>query len=202
MGTEHSKPINLYVKIRRVPPQFSRPPDPVNEVLLGGNLNLTCVAVGSPMPFVKWRKGLDEDITPENELPVGKSVLQLTDIRSSANYTCIASSSLGVIEALAIVKVQCKQFMTDRCVDVNWLLSSTFLALPIAPTDLRISEVTATTVRLEWSYKGPEDLQYYVLQHKPKNANQVRSCWNFNCELASTEFLVSFDRLTARQVAS
>jgi receptor-type tyrosine-protein phosphatase F len=108
IGTEHSKPINLYVKIRRVPPQFSRPPDPVNEVLLGGNLNLTCVAVGSPMPFVKWRRGLDEDITPENELPVGKSVLELNDIRSSANYTCIASSSLGVIEALAMVKVQCK----------------------------------------------------------------------------------------------
>lgn len=34
--------------------------------------------------------------------------------------------------------------------------------------------MTATTVRLEWSYKGPEDLQYYVLQHKPKNANQVK----------------------------
>lgn len=87
---------------------FCRPPDPVNEVMLGGNLNLTCVAVGSPMPFVKWRRGLDEDITPENELPVGKSVLELSDIRSSTNYTCIASSSLGVIEALAMVKVQCK----------------------------------------------------------------------------------------------
>lgn len=101
------------MKIRRVPPQFSRPPDPVNEVLLGGNLNLTCVAVGSPMPFVKWRRGLDEDITPENELPVGKSVLELNDIRSSANYTCIASSSLGVIEALAMVKVQCKGSVTS-----------------------------------------------------------------------------------------
>jgi receptor-type tyrosine-protein phosphatase F len=31
VGTEHSKPINLYVKVRRVPPQFSRPPDPVTE---------------------------------------------------------------------------------------------------------------------------------------------------------------------------
>lgn len=171
IGTEHSKPINLYVKIRRVPPQFSRPPDPVYEVLLGGNLNLTCVAVGSPMPFVKWRRGLDEDITPENELPVGKSVLELTDIRSSADYTCIASSSLGVIEAATVVKVQCKNIiMIIRVKVVNVLFSS---ALPVAPTDLRISEVTATTVRLEWSYKGPEDLQYYVLQHKPKNANQV-----------------------------
>lgn len=46
-------------------------------------------------------------------------------------------------------------------------------ALPAAPTDVSISEVTATSVRLEWSYKGPEDLQYYVIQYKPKNANQV-----------------------------
>lgn len=45
--------------------------------------------------------------------------------------------------------------------------------MPTAPTDVQISEVTATSVRLEWSYKGPEDLQYYVIQYKPKNANQV-----------------------------
>lgn len=75
--------------------------------MLGGNLSLTCVAVGSPMPFVKWRK-LDEDLTPENEITVGKSVLHLNDIRNSNNYTCVASSSLGVIEAHTMVKVQCK----------------------------------------------------------------------------------------------
>lgn len=97
------------MKIRRVPPQFSRPPDPISEVMLGGSLNLTCVAVGSPMPFVKWRLQ-DEDLTPENDLPVGKSILALNDIRTSANYTCVASSSLGVIEANAVVKVQCKFF--------------------------------------------------------------------------------------------
>lgn len=108
VGTEHSKSTNLYVKVRRVPPQFSRPPDLVNEVMLGGNLSLTCVAVGSPMPFVKWRKGIDIDITPDDNLPIGRNVLDLVDIRASANYTCIASSSLGVIEAPAIVKVQCK----------------------------------------------------------------------------------------------
>lgn len=50
---------------------------------------------------------------------------------------------------------------------------SNILALPTAPTEVIISEVTATSVRLEWSYKGPEDLQYYVIQYKPKNANQV-----------------------------
>ena len=35
--------------------------------------------------------------------------------------------------------------------------------------------MSATSVRLEWSYKGPEDLQYYVIQYKPKNANQAFS---------------------------
>lgn len=48
-------------------------------------------------------------------------------------------------------------------------------ALPASPTDLTISEVSSTSVRLEWSYKGPEDLQYYVIQYKPKNANQAFS---------------------------
>lgn len=107
IGTEHSKPTSLYVKVRRVPPQFSRPPEPLNEVVLGANLTLTCVAVGSPMPFVKWKKG-NVDITPEDEIPVGRNVLELTNILNSANYTCIAASTLGQIEASAIVKVQCE----------------------------------------------------------------------------------------------
>ena len=36
--------------------------------------------------------------------------------------------------------------------DKNYLFTI-FIALPIAPTDLKITEITATTVRLEWSYK-------------------------------------------------
>ncbi|XP_046812129.1 tyrosine-protein phosphatase Lar-like [Lucilia cuprina] len=153
VGTEHSKATNLYVKVRRVPPTFSRPPEPINEVMLGSNLNLSCIAVGSPMPHVKWMNGA-QDLTPENNIPIGRNIIELTNIQQSANYTCIAASSLGQIEATAVVKVQ---------------------SLPTAPTDVQISEVTATSVRLEWSYKGPEDLQYYVIQYKPKNANQAFS---------------------------
>lgn len=107
MGTEHSKPTSLYIKERRVPPTFSRLPEPLNEVRLGANLSLECVAVGSPMPLVKWKSGVD-DITPEDEIPVGKNVLELTNIQHSANFTCVAASSLGTIEATAIVKVQCE----------------------------------------------------------------------------------------------
>lgn len=107
VGTEHSKPTQLYVKERRVPPTFSRLPEPTNEIMLGGNISLECVAVGSPMPFVRWRSGVT-DLTPDDQTPVGKNVLELTNIQQSNNYTCIASSTLGTIEAHAMVKVQCK----------------------------------------------------------------------------------------------
>ncbi|KAK7792967.1 hypothetical protein R5R35_007615 [Gryllus longicercus] len=154
VGTEYSHHTMLYVKVRRVPPQFSIPPLPVHEVMLGTDLNLTCVAVGSPMPFVKWRRGLANDITPEDKLPIGRNVLFLTNIQESENYTCVAASALGVIEATTQVKVK---------------------TLPGPPTDVRVSEITATSVRLTWSYTGPEDLQYYVIQYKPKYANQAFS---------------------------
>lgn len=76
--------------------------------MLGADLNLTCVAVGSPMPYVKWRKGVTQELTSEDNLPIGKNTLELTNIQESANYTCIAASALGIIEATAQVKVQCK----------------------------------------------------------------------------------------------
>jgi hypothetical protein len=57
--------------VRRVPPHFTIQPEPVYEVKNNADLNLTCVAVGSPMPFVKWREGL-KDITPDNDVPIGE----------------------------------------------------------------------------------------------------------------------------------
>ncbi|XP_063535444.1 tyrosine-protein phosphatase Lar isoform X2 [Cydia strobilella] len=154
IGTEFSKPTSLYVKVRRVAPQFSIPPPPRTEVMLGGNVTLKCVAFGSPMPTVKWRKGLTKWLTPEDNPPLGLNNLKLENIRESANYTCEAASVLGVIEKTAEVKVQ---------------------SLPGPPTEVRASEITATNVRLAWSYSGPEEPQYYVIQYKPKYANQAFS---------------------------
>lgn len=77
------------------------------------------------MPFVKWRLQ-DEDLTPENDLPVGKSILSLNDIRTSANYTCVASSSLGVIEANAVVKVQCKFFGLKNFICFHFIIKCIF----------------------------------------------------------------------------
>lgn len=74
----------------------------------GGSVNITCVAVGSPMPYVKWMLN-SEDLTPEDEMPVGRNVLELSSVRESANYTCVAMSSLGIIEAVAQITVKCKR---------------------------------------------------------------------------------------------
>lgn len=73
--------------------------------MLGGSVNLTCVAVGAPMPYVRWISG-DLVLTPEEETPIGRNVLKLTNIRQSANYTCMAMSSLGTIETTVQVTVK------------------------------------------------------------------------------------------------
>ncbi|XP_032388551.1 receptor-type tyrosine-protein phosphatase F isoform X18 [Etheostoma spectabile] len=147
-GTRYSAPANLYVRVRRVPPRFSIPPTN-QEVMPGGSVNLTCVAVGSPMPYVKWTMGQVE-LTKEEEMPLGRNVLEVTNIRESANYTCVAISSLGMIEATAQVTVK---------------------ALPKPPTSLIVTETTATSVTLTWDSGNPEPVSYYMIQYKAKSSD-------------------------------
>ncbi|XP_072129649.1 protein tyrosine phosphatase receptor type Fa isoform X3 [Mobula birostris] len=146
-GTRYSAPANLYVRVRRVPPRFSIPPTS-HEVMPGGSVNLTCVAVGSPMPYVKWVNGAVE-LTPEEDMPVGRNVLELVNIKESGSYTCVAMSSLGVIEATAQITVK---------------------ALPKPPTMASVTETTATSVTLTWESGNMEMIPFYVIQYKPKSA--------------------------------
>ena len=96
--------------VRRVPPHFTIRPELKYDVKNGEDINITCVAVGSPMPFVKWREGV-KDLTPDNAVPIGKNVLLLHNIRQTSTYTCVAASKLGIIETHTVVKVQCKYFL-------------------------------------------------------------------------------------------
>ncbi|XP_051789249.1 protein tyrosine phosphatase receptor type Fa isoform X10 [Erpetoichthys calabaricus] len=147
-GTRYSAPANLYVRVRRVPPRFSIPPTN-HEVMPGGSVNLTCVAVGAPMPYVKWMSGVVE-LTKEDEMPVGRNVLELNNIRESANYTCVAISSLGMIEASAQITVK---------------------ALPKPPSVPIVTETTATSVTLTWDSGNPDPVSYYVIQYKAKSSD-------------------------------
>lgn len=73
------------------------------------NVSLTCVAVGSPMPKVKFRDGPIE-LTPEDEEHIGTNTLVLINVTESKNYTCVASSELGNIEHVVEVEVKGKIF--------------------------------------------------------------------------------------------
>ncbi|TRY94561.1 hypothetical protein DNTS_024378 [Danionella cerebrum] len=147
VNTSNSGRIKQLRSVRRVPPRFSIPPTD-NEIMPGGSVNITCVAVGSPMPYVKWMLG-SEDLTPEDDMPIGRNVLELTDVRQSANYTCVAMSTLGVIEAVAQITVK---------------------ALPKMPGIPQVTERTATSITLTWDSGNPEPVSYYIIQHKPKNS--------------------------------
>ncbi|XP_041658735.1 receptor-type tyrosine-protein phosphatase S-like isoform X2 [Cheilinus undulatus] len=153
-GVRYSSPANLYVRelregatdtLRRVPPRFSILPSN-HEIMPGGSVNITCVAVGSPMPYVKWMLG-SEDLTPEDEMPIGRNVLELKGVRESANYTCMAMSSLGIIEATAQVLVK---------------------TLPKPPGTPIVTETTATSVTITWDSGNPDPVSYYIIQYRAK----------------------------------
>ncbi|XP_041416718.1 receptor-type tyrosine-protein phosphatase S isoform X12 [Xenopus laevis] len=149
-GVRYSSPANLYVRelreVRRVAPRFSILPVS-HEIMPGGNVNITCVAVGSPMPYVKWMVGA-EDLTPEDDMPVGRNVLELTNVKESANYTCVAMSSLGVIESVAQITVK---------------------SLPKAPGTPVVTETTATSITVTWDSGNPDPVSYYVIEYKSKS---------------------------------
>ncbi|XP_048019497.1 receptor-type tyrosine-protein phosphatase S isoform X5 [Megalobrama amblycephala] len=149
-GVRYSSPANLYVRgmkhMRRVPPRFTILPTS-HEIMPGGSVNITCVAVGSPMPYVKWMLN-SEDLTPEDEMPVGRNVLELNGVRESANYTCVAMSSLGIIEAVAQVIVK---------------------SLPRAPGTPIVTETTPTSVTITWDSGNPDPVSYYIIQYRAKS---------------------------------
>nr|XP_040026226.1 receptor-type tyrosine-protein phosphatase S-like isoform X12 [Gasterosteus aculeatus aculeatus] len=148
-GVRYSSPANLYVRelreVRRVPPRFSILPSN-HEIMPGGSVNITCVAVGSPMPYVKWMLGT-EDLTTEDEMPIGRNVLELNGVRESANYTCVAMSSLGIIESTAQVLVK---------------------TLPKPPGTPIVTETTATSVTITWDSGNPDPVSYYIIQYRAK----------------------------------
>nr|XP_055073668.1 receptor-type tyrosine-protein phosphatase S isoform X10 [Misgurnus anguillicaudatus] len=149
-GVRYSSPANLYVRelreVRRVPPRFSILPTS-HEIMPGGSVNITCVAVGSPMPYVKWMLN-SEDLTPEDEMPVGRNVLELNGVRESANYTCVAMSSLGIIEAVAQIVVK---------------------SLPKPPGTPVVTETTATSITITWDSGNPEPVSHYIIQYRAKS---------------------------------
>ncbi|VBB33246.1 unnamed protein product, partial [Acanthocheilonema viteae] len=148
-GVAHSKAAHLYVKVRRVPPYFSYKLERLYKIAPGGALNLTCVAVGYPMPRVFWKKSDDTYLNDPQAAPIGRNVLTLTRIEKTENYTCVAVSKLGNIEAMTTVEVK---------------------SLPRAPQNLQVSDVTPNSVRVSWDpvYIEAEPVKKYIVKYRQK----------------------------------
>lgn len=80
----------MLLAVQEDPPRFIASPSD-QEVELGGSTRLTCEAVGSPVPYIKWMRG-PVDLNKKDEMPQGRNVLEVINIRKSAIYTCVATS--------------------------------------------------------------------------------------------------------------
>uniref|UniRef100_A0A8R1DI26 protein-tyrosine-phosphatase n=1 Tax=Caenorhabditis japonica TaxID=281687 RepID=A0A8R1DI26_CAEJA len=148
LGVAHSKAANLYVKVRRVPPYFSYKLERQYVVGVGGNINLTCVAVGYPMPRVFWKKTDQMLLEDPATAPIGKNVLKLTSVESTENFTCVAVSALGNIEATTMVIAK---------------------ELPPAPVNIVVSSVTSESVVISWKPpKYNEAINKYIVKYRLK----------------------------------
>lgn len=89
-----------------MPPHFTIPPEGKYDVPLGGELNLTCVAAGHPMPRVYWLEDNVKEIGEPAGAPIGRNVLELKSMQKSRNYTCVAENMLGSTSAQTQVLVK------------------------------------------------------------------------------------------------
>ncbi len=102
--------------MRQIPPAFTRRPKGLYRVGRGQALNITCVAVGYPMPRVYWKSGANR-IRPPSLMaadPIGKNVLKLPSVQSSLELSCEAASALGHISTKVEVGVQggfCQEYI-------------------------------------------------------------------------------------------
>ncbi|XP_076308022.1 tyrosine-protein phosphatase Lar-like isoform X3 [Tachypleus tridentatus] len=163
IGSSFSEQALLYVRVRLVPPRFSTLPEPIYKVMPGSNLNLTCVAEGSPVPYVKWRNG-SFDLTPEHSIPVGKNVLQLENIQESTNYTCVAASKLGNIESVTTILVQ----------------------VPDEPMNVKVEPISSTSLQVQWKRPANKDKNGLIrgyqihIQERDENNGSVGAAIRFD----------------------
>ncbi|KAL6735421.1 hypothetical protein Aduo_005866 [Ancylostoma duodenale] len=138
-----------FISVRRVPPYFSYKLEKIYRVGAGGSVNLTCVAVGFPMPRVFWKKSDDVMLSDPATAPIGKNVLTLTNVEQSENFTCVAVSKLGNIEATTLVEVK---------------------PLPPPPRHFQVSSVTSESVTLTWERPTlTEPATEYVIKYRQKS---------------------------------
>ncbi|XP_029578636.1 basement membrane-specific heparan sulfate proteoglycan core protein isoform X4 [Salmo trutta] len=76
----------------------------LNEVTVGSDAVLPCVASGYPVPAIKWSK-LDGELPPKCRQVVNTLTVPEVTHEDSGTYVCTASNKQGKVEALTTLKV-------------------------------------------------------------------------------------------------
>ncbi|XP_031814699.1 roundabout homolog 1 isoform X5 [Sarcophilus harrisii] len=130
-----------------------RPPPVIRQgpgnqtVAVDGTLVLNCVATGSPVPTILWRKDgvlISTQDSRIKQLETGALQIRYAKLGDTGRYTCVASTPSGEATWSAYVEVQ--EFgvpvQLPRPTDPN--------LIPSAPSKPEVTEVNRNTVTLSW----------------------------------------------------
>uniref|UniRef100_A0A1I7U9Z1 protein-tyrosine-phosphatase n=1 Tax=Caenorhabditis tropicalis TaxID=1561998 RepID=A0A1I7U9Z1_9PELO len=169
-------------KVRRVPPYFSYKLERQYVVGVGGNINLTCVAVGYPMPRVFWKKTDLMVLDDPSTAPIGKNVLTLTHVESTENFTCVAVSALGNIEATTTVIAK-GLYSLENVETMKKQLPHAYShsELPPPPINIVVSSVTSESVVISWKPpKYNEAINKYIVHYRLKSDKEDDTLFSKN----------------------
>ncbi|XP_046551046.1 phosphatidylinositol phosphatase PTPRQ-like [Haliotis rubra] len=91
-GTIYNFDAQLYVKLRKYPPEFTEFPKDA-FVKPGSSVTLSCAADGEPKPTIRWL--VDKTYVETTEISTGRGQLVLPEVYVSALYTCEVENIKG-----------------------------------------------------------------------------------------------------------
>ncbi|XP_011788188.1 PREDICTED: roundabout homolog 1 [Colobus angolensis palliatus] len=125
---------------------------PVNQtVAVDGTLVLSCVATGSPVPTILWRKDgvlVSTQDSRIKQLENGALQIRYAKLGDTGRYTCIASTPSGEATWSAYIEVQGK--LNEFGVPVQPPRPTDPNLIPSAPSKPEVTDVSRNTVTLSW----------------------------------------------------
>uniref|UniRef100_A0A8D0EQX5 Roundabout guidance receptor 1 n=1 Tax=Strix occidentalis caurina TaxID=311401 RepID=A0A8D0EQX5_STROC len=117
---------------------------PVNQtVAVDGTLVLNCIATGTLMPTILWKKDGILISTQDSRIKqLETGALQIRYLGDTGRYTCIASTPSGEATWSAYIEVQGKSIRVSLPTDPN--------LIPSAPSKPEVTDVSRNTVTLSW----------------------------------------------------
>ncbi|XP_048580737.1 tyrosine-protein phosphatase Lar isoform X2 [Nematostella vectensis] len=147
--SSQAMPARLFIVVVRSKPEFTlRPQD--KTVDPDTDVELKCSARGSPTPSIVWEVD-GSRISGQN----GELIIR--GIQRSGNYSCIADSNMGRVQAYAYVTVR---------------------LLPFAPSRPNAASITSDAIKITWHPRGAHVVTSYEVQYRLKGKTEWQEITN------------------------